>query len=218
MDLERYKTIFKEVMNNKIEFLKKIDFSKFKKILNFKNLPVIKNSEEIDNELNNLLQKDEIKKLINKIIKKLNISDNEEITLVLNIFSINAMENFRQLYGKQINTENYMDKICPFCGSKFKYGYIDNDGKKFLVCSICNFEWRYPRIKCPFCETEEQKKLSYIEFENNNFVRFYECENCGNFYKVFLLEHLKNYKTLDEADIETKILDISYKNSISHNS
>jgi FdhE protein len=199
------------MLKNKLEFLKKIDFEKLKEKLNFKNLPVIKNNEEIDNELNKIISSKDIEKIIDKIVKNLQIENTEEITLLLNTLSNYIMENLRELCKDSFNSENYVDKICPFCGSNFKYGYIDDNGKKFLVCSICNFGWRYPRIKCPFCETEEQKKLSYIEFENNNFVRFYECENCGKSYKVFLLENIKDFKTLDEADLDTKILDIGYE-------
>ena len=104
-----------------------------------------------------------------------------------------------------------MGSKCPFCGNNFQCAYIDEDGKKFLVCTACSNHWRYPRIKCPYCETEDQKKLSYIEFEDIDYFRFYECDECGKFHKVFLIEKLKSNKPLKELDIETKEYDIGYE-------
>lgn len=214
MELERYKEIVKEIFKEKFKFLKKINLKQLKEKLNFKEIPVFKSkNEETELEIDKLMKTSEVQSFIDNIIKKLDINETEEITLVLNTVCRCIMEYFQETCKELLKFEKYLDNKCPFCGNTFKYAYIDDDGKKFLVCSLCNLGWRFPRIKCPFCNTEQQSKLSYVEFENNNFVRFYECESCNNYHKVFILENMKNFGSIDEADLETKILDIAYEKS-----
>ena len=208
MDIKRYREILKEVWNNKINFLKHIDFTDLnEKIQNFKNTPML---SEVPKEVTGLLEEKSIKNFIENRADKLKINEPDEISLLIRTVLNSIMEKLRQTGKENISVENYMKNKCPFCSSSFKYSYIDKEGKKFLVCSTCGMEWRYLRIKCPFCETEEQKKLSYIEFEDINSFRFYECENCGKFHKVFLMEKIDADKSLDMLHLETLIYDISY--------
>ena len=119
-----------------------------------------------------------------------------------------------EYFKDRMDLSLYDKNFCPVCGFDFEYAYIDEDGKKFLVCGLCNYAWRYPRIKCPYCETEDQKKLSYIQFEEDyEFLRLYKCENCNNLHKVLVVEKINNYSNLTDAHIDTIPIEFAYLNS-----
>ena len=70
-----------------------------------------------------------------------------------------------------------------------------------LICSLCGYSWKGIRMRCPFCETEDQKAHRYLFVEGDNTVRIDVCDACKKYIKTIdsrnmgqkifpLLEHM----------------------------
>jgi FdhE protein len=107
-----------------------------------------------------------------------------------------------ELKGK-VDLTDWLEGHCPLCGSEPALAKLRrDDGKRMLWCQFCGTEWGYPRIKCPFCATENQKSLKYIFTEGENRYRVYLCDECKRYMK-----------TIDEREIpEAEKPDLSFEN------
>jgi FdhE protein len=56
-------------------------------------------------------------------------------------------------------------------------------GCRLLYCQLCGSAWRYMRVKCPFCCSEDQKKLKFKAEEKSPY-RIDLCEQCGRYIKT----------------------------------
>ena len=73
---------------------------------------------------------------------------------------------------------------CPLCGGEPDLAFLDEEsGARHLVCSRCDSQWKFPRIKCPFCGTSEPEMLSYFATDDNVY-RVYTCQNCLRYLKA----------------------------------
>jgi len=43
-----------------------------------------------------------------------------------------------------------------------------------MMCSRCDTTWLFRRLMCPYCNTEEQDKLGYLQTEDGTY-RLYLC-------------------------------------------
>ena len=72
---------------------------------------------------------------------------------------------------------------------------LKSEGARFLVCSACGNEWRFNRLKCPFCENANHEKLRYFYTEKE-----------GKAYRVDVCENCKRYiKTIDTNEVDEVI-------------
>ncbi len=222
--------IYKDIYELREKIVKDIDKEKIEKILGEVDLKSFPIADNINNEkLNEIIEIVKPSELASNLIVKhnLKIPENlkdfeEKILKVLSGKEIDIDEEnlliyeiILRCYGiiytiiwnvfkNRIDLSKFDKNFCPICGSNFEYGYLDEERRKFLVCDLCRFPWRYPRIKCPICGNEDQKKLYYYQFEDDyDFVRVYKCTNCNQAHKVILLEKLKNYPSVELANIKT---------------
>ncbi|MER3398034.1 MAG: hypothetical protein C4316_05755 [Chloroflexota bacterium] len=93
---------------------------------------------------------------------------------------------------------------CPVCGARPQVSVLrpeSHGARRFLLCSLCGFEWRYKRVCCPACGEEEFKKLAYHkppDFELPH-VRVEVCETCRGYIKgVDLTEYGLAVPIVDE--------------------
>lgn len=74
---------------------------------------------------------------------------------------------------------------CYICGGKADLAYISGqEGRRTLCCTLCGTSWHYPRLKCPYCETEEQQKLVRLEIDGENLYSVDACNACRTYVKV----------------------------------
>ena len=108
----------------------------------------------------------------------------------------------------------WLRNYCPVCGSGAQMAKLEKAvGKKMLYCELCGTEWRYMRVKCPFCCSEDQKKLTFKEEEKGPY-RIDFCDQCGRYIKT-----LDERKRGDRGevipaveDVATLYLDIAAEN------
>jgi FdhE protein len=120
-----------------------------------------------------------------------------------------ALEKVVEKYGKSIAKSGWAEGYCPICGKEPKIGEIrEEEGRRFLFCTQCGFEWRFMRIKCPFCGNEEQQTLAYFSIEGEERYRVDVCNECKRYIKTVDFRETKEEANLDVEDIATLHLDM----------
>ena len=136
-------------------------------------------------------------KYIADLSKKLSVKEDVLAFLVKN--SIKPIyEAYANELGKYIDQEIWWKGYCPVCGSEPFMAELREEGARFLVCSSCNFAWRFNRLKCPFCENEDHTKLRYFQTEKE-----------GKAYRIDVCDNCKMYiKTVDTNELGEEVIPI----------
>lgn len=108
---------------------------------------------------------------------------------VLSFLARNSIKPIFEAYASElkgyVNQEAWWRNCCPICGSLPFISVIGGDGERFLICSLCGFEWRFIRLKCPFCENENHRGLRYFYTEKEGRAnRVDVCEKCKRYIKA----------------------------------
>jgi FdhE protein len=132
---------------------------------------------------------------ISDLSKKLGVKED-----VLSFLSRNSIVPIYEAYAKELS--NYVDQerwwkgYCPICGSEPFMAKMKEEGARFLVCSSCGYEWRFSRLKCPFCENADHEKLRYFYTEKE-----------GKVYRIDVCEKCKRYiKTVDTNELDADVI------------
>jgi len=73
---------------------------------------------------------------------------------------------------------------CPVCDAAPDMAALkEPDGERYLLCNLCDTEWRFVRVGCPSCGNEDSSKLSYYLGEDEAY-RLYVCEACRCYLKT----------------------------------
>lgn len=113
---------------------------------------------------------------------------------------------------KQNFIEDYKWKkgSCPICGTTAAMAKFEKEvGRRLLWCPLCGTEWVFQRIKCPFCDNENQDSLRYFYLEAKSPYRVDVCDECKGYVKtVDERKRSKDEKTIFETeDLMTVFLD-----------
>lgn len=120
-----------------------------------------------------------------------------------------SLEILAEKYEGLIAQLNWSEGYCPICGREPKIAELrDEAGEKYLFCSQCGFEWRFSRLKCPFCANEDQQSLAYFTVEDEEKYRVDVCNVCNRYIKTVDFRETKEHPNLDVEDIATLHLDI----------
>ena len=121
---------------------------------------------------------------ISALSKKLKVS--EDLLLFLAKNSLKPiLETYANDLRDAVDQERWWKEYCPICGSPPSIARLREEGERFLVCSLCSFEWRFPRLMCPFCGNEDPKGLRYFHTEKEGKTnRVDVCEKCKGYIKT----------------------------------
>jgi FdhE protein len=100
--------------------------------------------------------------------------------------------------------------FCPACGSWPLLGEFRGlEQIRFLRCGLCASGWEFPRLRCPFCGTDDHRQLGYVGVENEEGKRrAATCSACRGYVKmVATLGPLPGPRLL-VADLATTHLDL----------
>jgi FdhE protein len=96
-----------------------------------------------------------------------------------------SIEANRRTVQDQVEDETWLRGYCPVCGSlPFLSLLKEETGKRYLLCSLCGYEWRTERIGCPFCGNKEQGSLQFFQAEGEELYRIDLCEKCHQYIKT----------------------------------
>ncbi|MEW6379247.1 MAG: formate dehydrogenase accessory protein FdhE [bacterium] len=100
---------------------------------------------------------------------------------------------------------------CPACGGiPFMTRIRREDGMRILRCSLCAVEWKFDRVKCPFCNNEDQKSLKFFFYHESSPYRLYVCDCCKRYIKCVDERRMDQTRTVNLAmeDIATLFFDV----------
>ncbi len=150
----------------------------------------------------------EDRRYISALSKKLKVS--EDLLLFLGKSSLRPLlETYANDLREAVDQERWWREYCPICGSPPYIARLREEGERFLACSLCSFEWRFPRLMCPFCGNKDPKGLRYFHTEKEGKAsRVDVCEKCKGYIKtVDTRESQEEFMPLVE-DMGTLHLDI----------
>ena len=136
---------------------------------------------------------------------------NKELILFLEKNSINPLlEAYADQLKGYIDQKKWWKGYCPICGSKPVIAALrKKEGERFLLCSSCGFEWRFSRMKCPFCGRQDREKHRYFFIEKESKAyRVDVCEKCKKYIKTIDTREIFEDVVLFVEDIGTLHLDI----------
>ena len=95
----------------------------------------------------------------------------------------------------ELDPETWRKGHCPVCGSLPSLSLLKGEeGRRYLLCSFCGFEWRVDRLCCPACDNREQESLGYFCGEGEEVFRIDLCDACHHYIKTI------DYRNLEESD------------------
>ena len=157
--------------------------------------------EKIKEALEN--KKIDLKKAFKKGIKEQKIEQlADEYKLDKKVFSFliqnstkPSVEAGMEQLRSEVDPETWMKGYCPICGSLPSLSLLKEEvGKRYLLCSYCNYQWRIDRVICPFCNNKEQESLQYFCGEGEEACRINLCDKCHQYIKTI------NLRTIGESD------------------
>ena len=83
-----------------------------------------------------------------------------------------------------VGQEHWRREYCPICGGSPDFSFLDKElGSRWLLCSRCDTEWLFQRLRCPYCGTQDQNVLAYFT-DDEGLYRLYVCEKCRRYLKA----------------------------------
>jgi FdhE protein len=78
---------------------------------------------------------------------------------------------------------------CPFCGGAPQLSILESGGEadggsRHLLCALCSTAWPFPRIRCPHCGEEEERRLGYYHSPAFDHLRVDACDACRHYLKT----------------------------------
>ena len=119
-----------------------------------------------------------------------------------------SLDTLKGSVGERIQKDSWSYGYCPLCGSYPDMAYLGDQGKRFLHCELCGYEWYYPRLKCPFCENDQPKKLGYFESEEEEGFRVDFCKKCNRYIKTLDMRVIEQPAPLELENLITLHLDM----------
>ncbi|MBN2466902.1 MAG: formate dehydrogenase accessory protein FdhE [Deltaproteobacteria bacterium] len=150
-------------------------------------------------------EKDCMKRMIQEALRQEPVSKNSLLTFILNETVNPLIELYASFLRDMVREGMWTRGYCPICGGKPFVGVLRGDeGKRWLLCSVCSSEWPFMRMECPYCGNNDQKKLSYFMAEEEEGFRVEVCDACKSYIKTIderkagieIIPYLENIATL----------------------
>jgi FdhE protein len=112
-------------------------------------------------------------------------------------------------FAKWREEERWLRNYCPTCGSLPAMAQLvgsDPGRRRFLSCGCCTTRWRYQRTKCPFCENQDDHRISIVTVEGEGGLRIDYCESCRGYLKTYDGEGNEAVMLLDWTSIQLDVI------------
>jgi len=145
---------------------------------------------------------------VSTLSKKLGVRED-----LLYFLAANSVKPILEAYANElkgyVDQERWWKGYCPICGSPPFIAELREEGERFLVCSSCSYEWRFRRLKCPFCENEDHQGLKYFYAEREGKAnRVDVCGKCKRYIKAIDIRELPSDFISSAEDAGTLYLDV----------
>ena len=132
----------------------------------------------------------------------------------LTVFAVESalvpyLERAAEALMPRLDQSLWLRGYCPLCGAAPDFAFLDEEsGARHLVCSRCNSQWRYVRLRCPFCGTTDQAKLQYYPSDDKVY-RLYVCELCKHYLKAIDLREARKETFPAVERVATAAMDVA---------
>jgi FdhE protein len=117
------------------------------------------------------------------------------------------LTRYSEVLSPLVDQDSWRQRLCPVCGGKPDFAFLTKDtGARWLMCSRCDTQWLFLRLRCPFCDNSDQDTLAYFTDENELY-RLYVCERCRSYIKAIDLRKSEGETLLPLERILTLDLD-----------
>ena len=120
-----------------------------------------------------------------------------------------VLEVYKDQLKDKIDVLKMFQGTCPICGGfPFLAHLRGEEGKRYLFCSDCFMEWSFERIKCPFCENNEQGSMGYFSPENESQYNVTFCKKCKRYVKTIDSRNASGQMVPEIENLATLHLDV----------
>ena len=100
---------------------------------------------------------------------------------------------------------------CPICGSWPVLGeYRGLEQTRFLRCGLCAASWEFSRMRCPFCDERDHRRLGYFHADGEQERwRAATCDSCRGYVKMVASLDALSWPLLLVQDVATLHLDLA---------
>ena len=131
------------------------------------------------------------------------------VALAVDLALVPYLKRAAEAVMPHLDQELWLRGHCPVCGAIPDFSLIDEDGgARHLICSRCGTQWRFLRLKCPFCANIDAKKLKYY-LGDDEVYRLYVCELCKHYVKTVDLRKAKKRVIVPVERIVTVAMDLA---------
>jgi FdhE protein len=105
--------------------------------------------------------------------------------------------------------ERWLRSYCPTCGSRPSMAQLagtDPGRLRLLACGRCKTRWRYRRTGCPFCENQNDHRLTVLSIEGEGGLRIDYCEGCRGYLKTYDGEGSENVFLADWTSLHLDVI------------
>lgn len=144
-------------------------------------------------------------------------TDPDTLSFLLRTVLSPFLEKRAAPYLKWVETAGWRHGICPICGSEpWMSRLAQEDGRRILACSLCHTEWAFDRLRCPFCEGDDQSvdkhrtqpQLRYFTVDDDETHRVDCCDRCQRYIKTVDERVSGRESSLLVEDVITSHLDV----------
>jgi len=121
-------------------------------------------------------------------------------------------EMIAQEVAREEGRSSWSRAICPICGHEPDMAKLEKElGKRILHCPLCDSEWVFRRLQCPFCLNDNQDTLRFFFTDQESPYRVDICDECGRYVKTVDERKLAEGQEVCFAleDIATIYLDVA---------
>ena len=87
-------------------------------------------------------------------------------------------------YRQWVETAAWRRGVCPVCGFEPWMARLGRDsGRRILACPLCRTEWAFDRLRCPFCDGDDQPQVRHFTVDDEAH-RVYCCDRCQRYIKT----------------------------------
>lgn len=130
----------------------------------------------------------------------------ETLGFILNHTVKPFMKQYAQKVSAFYDKEQWLKETCPVCGGLPTLALLEKEeGKRYLYCGLCEVNWRFQRLGCPYCLSSESK---FFTVEGTDQYRVYYCDSCHGYIKTVNESMFYGNVDLFWEDINTVHLDL----------
>ena len=82
--------------------------------------------------------------------------------------------------------EKWNQGRCPMCNGFPHIARLEKEsGARWLRCDLCDVEWKFERLTCPFCGNIAAEESRYFTVSEDDAMRVSVCDKCQSYIKTY---------------------------------